>query len=280
MEAAGESSSEPPARKSRRTASRNQIPTSSSQPGAARGSRSPGKIVAIADGATFGRARRARLLHSRRISQYACAHAAGRDSRPGLGDSSRAFPRIKGLRRLPAFSREHVLRALRLRLSSCPWPTSWKNYTRSRALADSSPSAHELMTKMVELLHEQDAEVQLGRLLHARRGSAAAGSGAGAVSRRDDAAHAHSAQSGHLRRGRLDRARPSSWMMSPKIRAISPARSKPSRKSSRPCLRKGKVAGELDIDSHFPAAFSRARSGFRASTAPPWWAKNSKAPRA
>jgi len=44
-------------------------------------------------------------------------------------------------------------------------------------------------------------------------------------------------------------------MTSTPTRAISPAPSKPNPKSSSPVFVHGKVVGELDIDSHFLAAF-------------------------
>jgi len=98
------------------------------------------------------------------------------------------------------------------------------------------------------------AEVQLGGLLHAGRGRESTGAASRALPGSHDSAHAHFSQSGYLRRGGIVGQNDCSRRRKERL-ALSRLLARTKSEIVVPVFVHGKVAGELDIDSHFAAAF-------------------------
>ena len=146
-------------------------------------------------------------------------------------------------------------------------------------LSQATGSVEDLMWEVVRLLHDRMLKynwVGFYMLEEKPVNRPAAHAGAGAVSGGHDAAYAHSLESGYLRGRSFVRQNVVVDDVSLDERYLACSTETKS-EIVVPIFVRGKVVGELDIDSHFPAAFGDQDRGWW-STAPLWkWkAGNSK----
>ena len=124
-------------------------------------------------------------------------------------------------------------------------------------LNQAAGSVEDFMWETVKLLHDRMLKynwVGFYMLEEKPFERATAHAGAGTVSGSHDAAHAHSPESGYLRRGRFHRQDLVVDDVNLDNRYLACSTETKS-EIVVPVFVRGKVVGELDIDSHFPAAF-------------------------